>query len=126
MNADIIELRITDDRSQNAERLNETVLALRKELLGLQSVRSAEQAKDPSKEGAKSGVAIIVGTLLVSIRYSAPALQEVRGFLNDWLRRNDGKRVTLKIKNKSIDITGMSEKEVERLIASADTDAIDK
>ena len=54
MNDDTLEVHVTDDRSQDAERLNRTVLALRKELLGLESVKTAEQATSPSSRGAKS------------------------------------------------------------------------
>jgi hypothetical protein len=120
MDVDVIEIRIADDVSQNPERLNRAVLALRRELLGLECVSSADQAASPAPRGAKSGVIIDIATLLVGVRYSAPALKEISGFFGDWLRRNDGKRVIMKLKDKEFDITGMSEKEISRLI---ETDA---
>ena len=86
----------------------------------------AQETSQPP-QGAKGGVAVTIATLLVSLRYSAPALREMRGFFNDWLRRNDGKKITYKVNGKSIDFLGLPEKAIEQLINSdADSDVTDK
>ncbi|MGO9218397.1 MAG: hypothetical protein ACLP5E_11630 [Streptosporangiaceae bacterium] len=115
MSSSVIVIHITDITSQSADALNNTVLALRRELLDIQGVQLVEQKRETTAEGAKSGSAIILGTLVISFSSSVPVLREIRGFFHDWLRRNDGKRATIQISGKLIDISGLSEEAIERL-----------
>lgn len=111
---------VTDDRSTDDNRLNESVLALRRELLDIPDVRSVKPSPSALEERAKSGSAQIVGSLLLTMSISTPSLTVLLKFLREWLKRNEGKRVTLKRKGEVIEIAGLSEGSIKELLSRLD------
>lgn len=93
---------VTDDRL-TGDRLDESVLQLRQELLDFPHVRSVKPSLSASEERTKSGSAQIVGSLLLTMSISTSSLTVLLKFLRDWLKRNEGKKVTLKRKGESIE-----------------------
>jgi hypothetical protein len=117
MTSEILTIDVTDDRSTDKNRLDESALALRRELLDIPDVRSVEPSTGVPKEGAKSGSAQIAGSLLVTMSISGTSLTVLVRFLRDWLKRNDGKKVTVTRNGESVEITGLSEDSIKEVMS---------
>jgi hypothetical protein len=119
MTYDIVSINVMDARSDDKSRLDESVLALRRELLDIPDVASVQPSRGILEERAKSGSAQIVGSLLVTIS-STTSLTVLLRFLREWLKRNEGKKVTLNRKGEVIEIAGLSEGSIKELLSRWD------
>ncbi len=119
MTYDIVSINVMDARSDDKSRLDESVLALRRELLDIPDVASVQPSRGIPEERAKSGSAQIVGSLLVTMS-STTSLTVLLRFLREWLKRNEGKKVTLNRKGEVIEIAGLSEGSIKELLSRWD------
>jgi hypothetical protein len=123
MESEALTIQVTDERSVDAGRLDESLLALRQELLEMRDVRSVNPSPAAPQQHAKSGSGQLVGSLLVTLSLSAPSLTILLKFLHEWLKRNEGKRVRLKHQGELIEIEGLSERSIKELLDRWETSA---
>ena len=123
MASEDITIEVADAQSTDKGRLDDSVLKLGEELLDIPSVGSVRPSLSVPDERAKSGAAQIVGSLLVTISVSTPSLTVLFKFLREWLKRNEGKKVTLKRKGEVIEIAGLSEDSIKELLSRWDPPA---
>jgi hypothetical protein len=123
MASDEVTIEVTDDQSADKARLDNSVLQLREQLLDIPYIGSVRSPLGVPDESAKSSSAHIVGSLLVTISVSASSFTVLFKFLREWLKRNEGKRVTLKRKGEVIEIAGLSENSIKELLSRWDLPA---
>jgi Effector Associated Constant Component 1 len=123
MEAETVTISVSDDRSSDESRLDESVLALRRELSDVPGVRSVTPRATLPGERARSASAHIVGSLLVSMSISAPSVTFLIRFLHEWLRRNDGKRITVTRDGHTIDLAGLSDETIKEILSRWDLPA---
>jgi len=117
-----VTIDVADTKSADKSRLDESVLALRRELLDIPGVGSVQPSPGVPEERAKSGTAQIVGSLLVTMS-STTSLTVLLKFLREWLKRNEGKKVTLNRNGEVFEIAGLSEGSIKELLSRWDPSA---
>lgn len=109
-------VRIEVSNTGNADEMELAVLALRRELADLACVHGIETTPTNAPHSAKSSGGAELGILLASVSGGAGAVRYLMLFLRDWLRRNTNKHVKIEIGNKTLDLSGLSEPAIERLV----------
>lgn len=113
-----IKLQVGVDADTDPEEIDALTRSLRRELaeLDLAEVRQVEVAEVPL--GAKSGVEVVVGTLLVTLVQTAGAggIALITGIVQTWLARGRGRTVELEVDGKKIKITGALSETEQRMI----------
>jgi len=115
-------IRITDRQSQDPDRLDALVLAMRRELLDIHGVHAAQTPQAAPGERTKSGTVEIIGCLVIAISATRPILTELRLFFHDWLRRNDGTCVHFEHEGQNIDLMGLPTETIEKLLVKRQDD----
>jgi hypothetical protein len=123
MASDEVTIEVTDDQSSDKARLDDSVLQLREQLLDIPHVGSVRSSLSVPEESAKSSSAYIVGSLVVTMSVSASSFTVLFKFLREWLKRNEGKKVTLTRKGEVIEIAGLSESSIKELLSRWDLSA---
>jgi hypothetical protein len=96
-------------------RLEELTASLRRELSEL-DVDAVERVEgDPGPEGAKVGDVLVLGALVVKVARSAASVAGVVRALQDWAARG-GRTVKLDVGGDTIEVTGASRGQQDRLI----------
>jgi hypothetical protein len=98
-------------------RLEELTASLRRELneLEVESVEPAPGGSAPS--GAKAGEVLALGALVVTVAKSAGSVLAVVRALQEWASRG-GRTVKLDIGGDTIELTGASREQQDRLVAA--------
>jgi hypothetical protein len=112
---DRLELRIELDAGADAdaEERDDAARALRTELLDL-DVDAVDQPTGPAPPGTRSGEALTLGTLIVTMGPSM--LAAVSGMVQSWMARRGDRRVTLELGGDRIELSGASDDDQRRLI----------
>jgi hypothetical protein len=112
------ELRVRlDEDGANDERLDALAGYLRNELIQLdvEEVTALRIGEPP--EGSRAIDLVAAGGLLVTLSQSAERLRAVVSAISSWLRRGGGQRtVRLEIGGDSLELSGASEADQQRLI----------
>jgi len=109
-------VRIQIASSGDPDELERSVLELGRELEDLECISSVEPQSSAAPSSAKSSGSTELGILLAGISATAGAMRYLSLYLRDWLRRNADKHVKIEIDNHVIDLTGLSESTIERLV----------
>jgi hypothetical protein len=88
---------------------------LRDELLEL-DVERVDYRRGPAPDGAKSGAAVSLGTLVIALSDSA-VLAAAVGVLRAWVRRGSGRKVTVRLGEDKLEIKGTLDEREAGLIA---------
>jgi hypothetical protein len=106
------EVSIVADQDADVEELARLSRQLRDELLELDLDR-VDYAAGQAPDGAKSGTAMSVGTLILTLSDSA-VLAAAVGVLRAWVRRGSGRAVTVQVGKDKLEITGkLDEREAD-------------
>jgi hypothetical protein len=112
-----ISLQVGIDAEVESDELAQLTAWLREELLEL-DVDSVEGVADESTpDRAKGPAADSVGTLVVTLSNSA-VLVALTGVLRSWLSRGSGRKVSLRLGDDTIEVSGASPEDQQRLIAA--------
>jgi hypothetical protein len=104
------------DAGADAEELDEQTANLRRELLELEvKVVDRNRVVEPPP-GARAADAATFGTLLVGLANTASALSGVVRALRSWLSRGEARSVKLELGGDTLELTGVSSEQQERLI----------
>ena len=114
----ILELQLELAAEGDPGEVAEMTARLRRELIQLdvQAVDQREAAKLPT--GAKAAEAMMLGTLVVTLARSAGTLASVVRATQAWLSRSKGRTVKVELAGDSIELTGVSSRDQQRLIES--------
>lgn len=107
---------ISDEYSSDSDLLQTSVLSLREELLEIDGIYDLTPRGINAPAHSKSGAAALVGALTLAVPASMPVLREFRMMLRDWLHRNDGKHARLEVDGRIVDVTGLSDDTLEKLV----------
>ena len=88
----------------------------RDELLKLKVENVDYQFKDGDIKGAKTGNVISWETLLITLATSGGVISTFVNFLLGWIKRNEGRSVTLELNGNKLEVTGLSQSEQKELI----------
>jgi Effector Associated Constant Component 1 len=111
-----IKLEVGVDAETDAEEIDALTRSLRHELGGLDFAEVGQVDAAEVPEGAKSGTATTVGSLVVTLVQGAGGVAAVTGIVQAWLGRSRGRTVELEIDGNKIKVTGASSEVEERLI----------
>ena len=108
-------LNLVTDPEVDAAELADLTQRLRQELLELDVDQVELPKSGPPPPGAKAIEPFSLGTLIIHL---APAvLTSLIGLLQSWLNRNNQRQVKLAINGDTLDVSGLSSDEQQRLIA---------
>jgi hypothetical protein len=111
-----LELQVGVDRDADAEELDDETRRLRRRLLEL-DVESVEPASQgPPPPGTRAVDAAAIGTLLVSLATTAPALASLVTTLRGWVGGKSGRSIKLVVGGDTLEISDASREEQDRLI----------
>jgi Effector Associated Constant Component 1 len=68
---------------------------------------AVERATKAGPHGAESGVSLTLATLVVTCSGS-PVIAQLLGVLRDWLRRREGRRITLTVNRSTFELSSTS------------------
>jgi hypothetical protein len=108
-----------DDDPEELERITHN---LRDDLNGLDAIEKVDlvtKEGEKAPEGSKVGGDVIAwGSLLVTLGTSAASIvvPSVANGLQSWLTRHERRKISLEIGGDKLEVTGISDKEQERLI----------
>ena len=110
-----VRVEIASQGDVDDARLEELTASLRRELgeLDVEAVERVEGEVGP--EGAKVGDVLVIGALVVKVARSAASVAGVVRALQDWAARG-GRTVKLDVGGDTIEVTGASRAQQERLI----------
>jgi hypothetical protein len=112
-----LELSVATDSDADAEEVERLVRSLRLELSELELDGVEPIAADPPP-GTRAADAIVVGALLVKLVRSSEALTAVVRTVRGWLGPRGDRRVRIELDGDVLELTGTSDAERERLIAT--------
>lgn len=115
--AQAISLQIQIDAEVESDELAQLRAWLREELLELDVDAVEGLADQAAPEGAKGVASESAGTLIVTLSNSA-VLVALAGALRSWLGRGSGRKVTVRLGNDMIEVSGASPEDQQKLIAS--------
>jgi hypothetical protein len=112
-----VRVEVASTGDLDAARLEELTAALRRELreLDVESVERAEGESTPA--GAKAAEVLALGALVVKVAKSAGSVLAVVRALQQWASRG-GRTVKLEVGGDTIELTGASQEQQDRLIAA--------
>lgn len=112
-----VRVEIASQGDVDDARLEELTASLRRELSEL-DVAAVERVEDEAApEGAKVGEVLAIGALVVKVARSAASVAGVVRALQDWAARG-GRTVKLDVGGDTIEVTGASRAQQDRLIAA--------
>jgi len=111
-----LELRLPD--GADAEELDTATARLRGDLLDLDVDRVERVASGEAPPGARAAEIAALGELLLHLARNAEAITSVVASLQAWLSRDAGRSVKLEMDGESLEVTGISSREQERLISA--------
>jgi hypothetical protein len=112
-----VEFSVDAGSGADADELERLALSLRRELLELDAVDSAEGATSgPAPEGARAIDALLVGTILVRLARKKEVLSAVVGVVRSWLGERGRRQVRIELDGDVLELTGASDEERERLV----------
>ncbi len=119
MNADstLLTLKINPLPDDDEEHLEQLSIQLSDELneLDIERVEVVDSGKAP--EGTKGIPDVPVwGSLLVSLVTSSGVIPSVVGTVQSWLKRDEGRSVTMEIRGDKLQVTGISSEQQRELI----------
>jgi hypothetical protein len=89
---------------------------LRKEILEL-DVEDVDFVKSgESPRGARSGDAVTLGSLLITLISSSGVLPSLVNTIQSWLKRNQGHSITIEVNGDKLEVTGISSQTQQQLI----------
>ena len=110
-----VTVEIASAADVDAARLEELTASLRRELIDL-DVEAVERVEDDAAPaGAKVGEVLALGALVVKVAKSAGSVAAVVRALQDWAARG-GRSVKLDVGGDTIELTGASRAQQDRLI----------
>src|SRR5918999_2351936 len=112
-----VRVEIASQGEVDDARLEELTASLRRQLSDL-DVEAVERVEgDAGPEGAKVGDVLAIGALVVKVARSAASVAGVVRALQDWAARG-GRTVKLDVGGDTIEVTGASRAQQDRLIAA--------
>jgi hypothetical protein len=116
-----VDLELLVEAGHDREERDELTTRLRRELLELDVAGVRRGVAGDAPEGAKAVDVAAVGTLIVTVAQTAPAIVAVVDAVRSWLgRRRPGSAgsVKLRIGDAEIEVTGEASPDQQRLIAA--------
>jgi len=89
---------------------------LRSELLKLNIENVDYQRKENLVNGTKAGDIISWETLIITLAASGGVISTLINFILGWVKRNEGRGVTLELNGNKLEVTGLSANEQKELI----------
>jgi hypothetical protein len=112
-----VRVEIASAADADEARLEELTASLRRELIDL-DVEAVDRAEDDSAPpGAKVGEVLALGALVVTVAKKAGSVAGVVRVLQDWAARG-GRSVKLDVGGDTIEITGATRAQQDRLVAA--------
>ncbi len=108
-------IKIEPDPDADDQERVELTRNLRKQLLSLDAVESAEPPPASVVPGTKSG-GVDWQALMVTLASSGGILTPITGAIQSWLTRQDRSTVTLEIGGDKLTVTGASSESQKRLV----------
>jgi hypothetical protein len=108
--------------SEDSEELERAAYSLRDDLSELDAIETVDLARkegEQAPEGSKAGAEVAaLGSLLVTLGASAGStlIPNVANTLQSWLTRHERRNISLEIGGDKLEVTGISDKEQQRLI----------
>ena len=112
-----LELSVATDSGADAEEVERLVRSLRLELSELE-LDGVEPIAADAPPGTRAADAIVVGALLVKLVRSSESLAAVVRTVRGWLGPRGDRRVRIELDGDVLELTGTSDAERERLIAT--------
>lgn len=109
-------LKIEVSAGMDEDELERALLDLRHDLMDLSCVEAVERAQSVAPSSAKSPSGTELGILIATISGTGTVIRYVTLCLRDWLRRNSDKRIRVNIDDKLIDVSGLSEQAIVRIL----------
>lgn len=116
---DLVELEVElSAEESDAEELDRLTRTLQRQLLELdvQGVKRPVAGDVPA--GTRAVEVAAIGTLIVALAKTAPALASVIGTIRSWLSGDRGRSVKIQLGGDTLEVTGASSDEQERLIST--------
>lgn len=110
-------VRIVEEAETDAGELDALTTKLRRDLLEL-DVDAVSRPRIGAPDGARGVDAALVGALMIKVAASANMLSAIVRAVRSWLSRHEGRRIKLEIQGDTIEVTGASSDQQERLIAT--------
>jgi hypothetical protein len=111
-------LNLVTDPDVDAAELADLTQRLRRELLELDVDRVELPRSGPPPPGAKAIEPFSLGTLIITLASAGGVLTSLIGLLQSWLNRNNQRQVKLAINGDTLEVSGLSSDEQQRLIAN--------
>jgi len=108
-----------DDDPEELERITHNLRDDLNELGAVEKVDLVKQADKEAPKGSKSGGDIVtLGSMLVTLGASAAStvIPNLANTLQSWLTRNERHKISLEIGGDKLEVTGISDKEQQKLI----------
>lgn len=111
-----------DDNNNDQEELERITHNLRDDLTELDAIEKVDLVRkegEQAPEGSRAGGDIVtLGSLLLTLGTSAAstAVPNLVNALQSWLSRNDKRKISLEIGGDKMEVTGISDKEQQRLV----------
>lgn len=109
-----VELGLAADA--DAAELDEAAVRLRNELLELDVDRVTRSTAGAQPSGARAAEVLALGGLVVTLARNAGTIASVVRSLQSWLARDRSRSVKLELDGDTLEVTGVSSREQERLI----------
>jgi hypothetical protein len=100
----------------DAEEVDEATARLRQELLELDVDQVNRPVIGEAPEGARAAEVLALGGLVVTLARNAGTIGAVIGALQSWVTRDRTRSVKLELDGETLEVTGVSSREQERLI----------
>lgn len=104
------------ESESDAEELADLTARLQRQLRQLEVDAVERPSEGPAPSGAKGPELLALGTLLVTLTKSAGGLTAVAKTVQTWLTGQHGRTVKLQLDGDTIELTGASSRDQERLV----------
>ena len=111
-----VHLEVGVESGSDPQELAELTARLQRQLLQLDVDAVERPSAGPPPEGAKGADIVALGTLFVTLAKSVGGLAAVTKTVQNWLTGQRGRTVKLQVDGDTIELTGASSRDQERLV----------
>ena len=116
MNEITLQLTLNKDEHDTNTEIAKLSRQLRSELLKLNIENVDYRRKENLVDGTKAGEIISWETLIITLAASGGIISTLINFILGWVKRNEGRGVTLELNGNKLEVTGLSASEQKELI----------
>ena len=109
-------ITINKDKDDTSDDIAQLSQQLRNELLGFKVESIEHQRNQNMAQGTKAVETISWETLIVTLAASGGIITTIINFILAWVKRNEGRSVTLELNGNKLEVTGLSSNEQKVLI----------